>query len=145
MNSVSNNTSTFVVVPAYNEVSIIRSALEGLLQLNLSVVVVDDGSSDGTEALIADLPIYFLRHSINLGQGAALQTGTNFALLQGARIVVHFDADGQHCAADIAALTDPLHQGKADVVLGSRFLRPTDIKAVPFVRRWLLRCGKASN
>lgn len=145
MNQPSNSTSTFVVVPAYNEATIIRSALEGLLQLNLSVVVVDDGSSDGTEALVADLPIYFLRHSINLGQGAAIQTGTSFALSQGARIVIHFDADGQHSATDIAALTEPLHQGKADVVLGSRFLRPADIKAVPFARRWLLRCAKACN
>ena len=116
--------STFVIVPAFNEGEII-STLQGLIAAGYSVVVVDDGSTNGMDALVANLPVYFLRHPVNLGQGAALQTGMTFALQNGAEIIVHFDADGQHKVEDIETLLKPLHQGEADVVLGSRFLRET--------------------
>jgi glycosyltransferase involved in cell wall biosynthesis len=83
--------------------------------------------------------VYRLRHHINLGQGAALQTGTSFAVQQGAAIVVHFDADGQHRMEDIAELVAPLRAGEADIVFGSRFLRRADRESVPPTRRLLLR------
>ena len=137
--------SVFVIVPAYNEAPIIRSTIKQLLDLNYKVVVVDDGSSDNLWLEVSVLPVYLLRHRINLGQGAALQTGMTFALQEGAEILVHFDADGQHRAADISALIDPLRQGESELVFGSRFLRKTDREAVPFFRRLLLKIGVVVN
>lgn len=138
-NKSNENESVFVVIPAYNEASVIRSTLQPLIGLNYSIVVVDDGSSDSTWSMLADLPVYALRHPLNLGQGAALQTGMTFALLQGAEFIVHFDADGQHRVEDINVLVDPLRKGELDVVFGSRFLRDADRQAVPPSRRVLLR------
>lgn len=131
--------SVFIVVPAYNEARVIRSTLAPLLQTDYAVVLVDDGSQDDTWSIAESLPIYALRHPINLGQGAALQTGMTFALAQGAAIIVHFDADGQHRVEDIETLIEPLRKGEADVVLGSRFLRAETTKAIPLMRRMLLR------
>jgi glycosyltransferase involved in cell wall biosynthesis len=131
--------SRFVVVPAYNEASVIGLTVRPLIEAGYSVVVVDDGSSDGTWDAIQQLPVYGLRHPINLGQGAALQTGMTFALRQGADYVVHFDADGQHRPIDIHVVLEPLLEGKIDVALGSRFLSRSSAAAVPFRRRVFLR------
>lgn len=137
--------SVFIVVPTYNEATVIRSTIEQLIKLNYAVVAVDDGSSDNTWSVLSCLPIHALRHPINLGQGAALQTGTTFALQRGAEIIVHFDGDGQHKARDIEVLTEPLRRGETDVVFGSRFLRDADRQAVPFLRRILLRVAVVVN
>jgi glycosyltransferase involved in cell wall biosynthesis len=80
-----------------------------------------------------------LRHVINRGQGAALQTGIDFALRQGGAILVTFDADGQHVVDDIARLVEPIQQSRADVVLGSRFLGRT--VGIPWARWLLLKVG----
>ena len=82
------NSSVFVVVPAFNERNVILSTLQPLIKLNYTVVVVDDGSSDGTWSVLTNLPVYALRHAVNLGQGAALQTGMMFAL-QWANLLAH--------------------------------------------------------
>jgi glycosyltransferase involved in cell wall biosynthesis len=131
--------AVFLVVPVYNEQAVIEATLRRLMSSGYTLVVVDDGSSDETWAILGRLPVYRLRHSINLGQGAALQTGTSFAVQQGAAIIVHFDADGQHRPEDIAELIAPLRAGEADVVFGSRFLRSADCESVPPTRRVLLR------
>ncbi len=133
------NSSVFIIVPTYNEGIVIHSTLQPLIEADYAVIVVDDGSNDDTWDRLADLPVYALRHTCNLGQGAALQTGMTFALQQGAEILVHFDADGQHRSEDIDRLITPLRKGVCDVVLGSRFLRQIDRRAVPFFRRLLLR------
>ncbi|MEX1071976.1 MAG: glycosyltransferase family 2 protein [Anaerolineales bacterium] len=129
----------FIVVPAYNEGTVIRSTLKPLVDQGFSVVVVDDGSRDNTSRRLKDLGVYRLRHPFNLGQGAALQTAVSYALQQGAAFIVHFDADGQHSPEDIHGLLEPVIAGKADVVLGSRFLRQEDWQAVPPTRRLLLK------
>jgi glycosyltransferase involved in cell wall biosynthesis len=130
----------FVVVPAYNEGRVLRATLRALRDAgDYHVVVVDDGSRDNTWQVIRELPVYGLRHPVNLGAGAATQTGITFALERGADYVVLFDADGQHRAADIPVLLEPLVKGEADVALGSRFLRPADRAAVPPLKRLLLR------
>jgi glycosyltransferase involved in cell wall biosynthesis len=131
--------STFVIVPTLNEERVLRSTLEALLEYDYSIVVVDDGSRDSTWDIANSLPVYALRHPVNLGQGAALQTGMVFSLQQGAKILVHFDADGQHRPEDIQSLAEPIERGEADVVLGSRFLRQEDAQAVPPSRRIILR------
>lgn len=137
--------SIFVIIPAYNESRAIRSTVEPLIAYGYSVVVVDDHSMDQTRAVLQKLPVYYLRHPINLGQGAALQTGMDFALQQGAEFIIHFDADGQHQAEDISMLLEPLQRGQADVVIGSRFLRWEDRQEVPTLRQLFLRVAVLVN
>ena len=133
--------SIYVIVPAYNEGPVIRDTLTPLLSLGYTVVLVDDGSQDNTCERVSGLPIHLLRHPINLGQGAALQTGMDYVLSLGARAVVHFDADGQHPPERIQALLDPILSGQADIVLGSRFLDKQSSQAVPRLKRWVLKLG----
>jgi glycosyltransferase involved in cell wall biosynthesis len=133
------NDDTFVVLPAYNESRKIREVVAGVVAMYPNVVVVDDGSSDETAAEARAGGAVSLRHVVNRGQGASLQTGIDFALRRGARFIVTFDSDGQHEPADIAALLAPLREGRADVTLGSRFRGTTD--AMPRGRRLLLRAA----
>lgn len=134
----------FIVIPSYNEGKVIRQTVRSLGD-QYKIVVIDDASTDDTANAIRDLPIYYLRHDINLGQGAALQTGMDFALQQGADIVVHFDADGQHNPADIDRFVQVLRTEKVDIVLGSRFMRQEDLLAVPRLRRLFLRIARIIN
>ena len=129
----------FVVVPAYNEARMITSVVNRLKTKWPRIVVVDDGSTDGTASVLESCGVYVLRHAVNRGQGAALQTGIRFALLKGAAIVVTFDADGQHQDEDIDALVAPVRTGGYDVALGSRFLGSAD--RMPTRRRLLLKCA----
>jgi len=115
-------TGVFVVVPAYNEMPAIQDVLTELSAVVPNVVVVDDGSSDGTYEASCGLARWTLRHLVNRGQGAALQTGIEFALRLGAEFIVTFDADGQHRVEDIVRIVAPLRRGECDVALGSRFL-----------------------
>ncbi len=135
----------FVIIPAYNEATVLRSTIQSLIDVNMKIVVVDDNSKDETWSILQNLPVYALRHVINLGQGAALQTGMTFALVKGAQIIVHFDADGQHRAKDIETMIEPILRGEADVVLGSRFLRKEDAFEIPFSRRVTLRVAVLVN
>ncbi len=140
-----NRSQIFAVVPAYNEGKVIRSTLRPLVAAGYSVVVVDDGSTDDTWRQLQNLGVHRLKHPINLGQGAALQTAVSYALKAGAQYIVHFDADGQHNIDDIPGLLKPILTGKADVVLGSRFLRQSDLQAVPPRRRLLLKAAVLVN
>jgi glycosyltransferase involved in cell wall biosynthesis len=128
---------TFVVMAAYNEAAVIADVVRGLRQAYEHVVVIDDGSSDGTFDAVRPVAAWALRHAVNRGQGAALQTGIRFALAQGADYIVTFDADGQHRVEDIQRLLAPLQAGQAEIALGSRFLGSTE--GMPTSRRWLLR------
>lgn len=130
---------TFVVVRALNEASTLGGVARALLAAGYSVVVVDDGSTDETAAVARSLPLLFVRHRVNLGPGAALQTGFRAALAAGAERLVSFDADGQHAVDDVERLLAPIVDGRADAVYGSRFLRAADRRLVPFPRRLLLR------
>src|SRR4051812_28226710 len=86
----------WIVVPAFNEnARVLRSVLLALSSFGYSIVVVDDGSAETVEPDLTGLPVHLLRHLTNLGHGAALQTGMDYALAKGAEIIVHFDADGQ--------------------------------------------------
>jgi glycosyltransferase involved in cell wall biosynthesis len=111
----------WVVIAAYNEARVIDRVVGDVLRCGASVVVVDDGSSD-TTAEAASGANAVIRHPVNLGQGAALQTGIDYALAERADIIVTFDADGQHRAADIESLVSALGAAQADFALGSRFL-----------------------
>lgn len=112
-----------VIIAAYNEAENIEKVLNDLIKTNFKIVVVDDGSADNTVKLIDDSKVYLLQHQLNCGQGAALQTGIEFARknLQ-IEVFVTMDADGQHQIKDIAPLIEPIVEKKVDVVFGSRFL-----------------------
>ncbi|HEY1816663.1 MAG TPA: glycosyltransferase family 2 protein [Kofleriaceae bacterium] len=112
--------STWVVIAAYNEGKVIREVVSEVAAAGWSVAIVDDGSRDDTAAAARIPGVVVLEHGINLGQGAALQTGIELALRRGAQQIVTFDADGQHDAGCIQALVDALET--ADIALGSRFL-----------------------
>ena len=118
------DSSVWVVIPAYNEAEVIEEVLRELLDYNSSyqVVVVDDGSSDGTATAAGGLPVHVLVHPINLGQGAALATGIEYALREKAETIVTFDADGQMRPQDIGVLVNEVVSSGVDVALGSRFL-----------------------
>ena len=114
--------SIWIVVPAFNEEATISAAVASLSSLNCEVVVVDDCSADRTADRACAAGAYVVSHPINLGQGAALQTGLAFALRKGATHVVTFDADLQHRAQDVSKLLKALQEAGADFALGSRFL-----------------------
>ena len=134
--STGDNHGTWIVIPAYNEERVIAGVVGEAIRSGHRVVVVDDGSSDATAEIAARTTDVVVRHPINLGQGAALQTGITFALAQGAEFIVTFDADGQHRIADVSKLLDALAERQADFALGSRALGQTT--NMPGSRRLLL-------
>ena len=138
-----NPLPVFVVIPAFNEQAVIGEVLQDLVPLGYQLLVVDDGSTVNLKEKLMGWPVTVLRHRVNLGQGAALQTGIRYALAHHAGYVVTFDADGQHRASDIARLLQPLLDNKADIVLGSRFLQTDNL--VPAGRRRLLKTARLVN
>jgi len=128
--------SVWVICPAYDEEATIAHVATSIKSAGLTLIVVDDGSNDCTSDCAARAGAVVVRHPINLGQGAALKTGIEYALSQGADILVTFDADGQHRVSDIPALLDALARERADFALGSRFLNHSP--NVPIIRRMLL-------
>ncbi|MCE5214166.1 MAG: glycosyltransferase family 2 protein [Methanobacterium sp.] len=116
----------WVIVPAYNEENILGKVLKELFKKGLKIVIVDDGSTDETyriaKAIIKENPGrgYLYHHPINRGLGATLKTGIEACLQKKADILVTFDADGQHNPDDILPVCQPIIQGRADVVIGSR-------------------------
>jgi polyprenyl-phospho-N-acetylgalactosaminyl synthase len=130
------STSIWLIIPAKNEAPVIGRVVADLTVRGFTVVVVDDGSTDETGVKAGAAGAIVVTHPINLGQGAALQTGLRFALHRGADYIVTFDADGQHRAADIDGLIDSLTTNNADFALGSRFLGGA--LAMPMSRRLLL-------
>jgi glycosyltransferase involved in cell wall biosynthesis len=112
------------VLPAFNERSRIASVLAAVGALRLPeqprLIVVDDGSSDGTAEAAQRAGAQVVSHRVNLGKGAALLTGVEAAVAGGADLVVVMDADGQHDPSDLPLLLEPLIDGRADLVLGYR-------------------------
>lgn len=139
MNAMSQSKKVWVVIAAYNEGVRLEKTLRNVCARYENVVIVDDGSRDTTSQVASRHPVWLLRHAINCGQGAALQTGIDFALAQGADSIVTFDADGQHDVKDIERLLEPLDAGQVDVVLGSRFLGQT--VGMPWARFVVLKLG----
>jgi polyprenyl-phospho-N-acetylgalactosaminyl synthase len=139
MQSTPSSEAVWVVCPAFNEAKTIGAVLSALRGAGYRVAVVDDGSQDATGRTAQDAASAVITHPINLGQGAALKTGIDYALSRGAEFIVTFDTDGQHRVADIPRLLDALIANDADFALGSRFLgRP---QSMPMLRKLLLRAA----
>ena len=119
---MSDRRAIFVIIPCYNEAGIIRETIAAVIEKGYSIIVVDDHSIDNTKEQLKEIPLIYIRHRMNLGQGAALQTGITVALKKGAESLVTFDADGQHDANDIERMLKKLREDQLDIVLGSRFL-----------------------
>ena len=130
-----------VVVPMYNEAQVVATVVSDLRAEFPHVVCVDDGSRDDSAEVAALAGATVVRHPLNLGQGAALQTGIEYALRAGATYIVTFDADGQHRVADAIAMLHLARTKDVEVVLGSRFLQRTTSASVPVARRLLLRAA----
>lgn len=126
-----------VVIPAYNEAKVIGKVVREVKDKVSQVIVVDDGSTDQTAEIARQAGATVTTHFLNRGQGAALQTGINFALNSGADIIVTFDADNQHRAEEIEEVVKPLLLGQVDAVLGSRFLNKKN--QIPFSRKIILK------
>jgi polyprenyl-phospho-N-acetylgalactosaminyl synthase len=131
-----SSSTVWVICPAYNEEATIARVVASVRSEGFNLVVVDDGSNDRTRDRAAAAGASVVGHPINLGQGAALKTGIDYALSRGADILVTFDGDGQHRVSDIPALLEVLARERADFALGSRFLGQSP--NMPPVRRLLL-------
>jgi glycosyltransferase involved in cell wall biosynthesis len=120
------NRDVCVIIPVYNEGEVVRQTIEQVLAYYSNVVCVDDGSRDNSAQRIQETKALLVEHPINMGQGAALQTGIEFALQDPhTNYFVTFDADGQHDPKDVGTMLTALKHDKLDVVLGSRFLGAT--------------------
>ena len=118
----SREADTWVVIPLYNEAQVIGDVVRELVPAFSNVVCIDDGSRDGGAEIARSAGAHIVTHPINLGQGAALQTGFEYALEQGAQFVVTFDADGQHRVVDAQAMLTRAREEDFAIVFGSRFL-----------------------
>lgn len=116
-------TDTWLVVPLYNEGTVIREVLTEARKTFPNIICIDDGSKDNSAQLAHEAGAVVLRHPINLGQGAALQTGFEyFSQHTDGRYVVTFDADGQHRVIDAVAMRERAERDDLSIIFGSRFL-----------------------
>jgi glycosyltransferase involved in cell wall biosynthesis len=131
---------TWVVIPLFCEASVVGDVVRGLREQFDHVVCVDDGSTDDSAAAAQEAGAVVVRHAVNLGQGAALQTGVAYALRDArTRSVLTVGVEGQHRVEDAAAMVRRLHAEQLDVVFGSRFLdRRTELDPL---RRMVLRAA----
>lgn len=133
MDAPTNQNFVIALIPAYNESRNIAKVISEAANHVTSIVVIDDGSQDDTAKIAESTGVKVIRHIHNMGKGAALKTGFIECLKQNPDFVVTIDADGQHDPAEIPNLLKPLEEGRADVVIGSRFVNNSS--AIPTYRR----------
>lgn len=132
------------IIPAFNEEKKIAKVIDEVNKYVSEIVVVDDCSLDGTYEIVRGMDVVALRHIINRGQGAALQTGNEYAYRQGADIVVHIDADGQFFPSEIDDMVAPIVKNECDIVFGSRFMGKES--NMPFFKKHIImRLGRFVN
>lgn len=113
-----------IIIPAYNEAESIAGVISAVKKElpDAGIVVINDGSVDATSSIAKGLGVTVVDLPYNMGIGAAMQTGYRYAALNGYDIAVQVDGDGQHPPDQITYLIRPISEGKADMVIGSRFL-----------------------
>jgi glycosyltransferase involved in cell wall biosynthesis len=125
----------WIVIPAFNEATVISDVVGDVLLVFDNVVCVDDGSRDDTAEQAWRAGAHVVRHPVNLGQGAAIQTGVEYARSRpGAAVFATFDADGQHRIADVIRMVNRLRTEELDIVVGTRFADGTP-NNMPTLRR----------
>jgi len=129
-------TEGVIIIPVYNEEKNVRAVLEEIRGegIDWDIVAVDDGSTDRSRELLEDMRVILISHPVNLGYGAAVQTGLRYAVKEGYGTVVLMDADGQHVPSEIPKLLRGVENG-ADIVIGSRLLGPAAEYRIPLLRR----------
>ncbi|MDC0523095.1 glycosyltransferase family 2 protein [Nitrosopumilus sp.] len=121
-------------IPAYNEENNISEIIKNLQKITNKIIVCDDGSSDSTATIAKEMGALVVKHETNLGYGAAIRSIFLKAREEKSEFLITLDSDGQHRIEDISTVLDPLKTGKADIVIGSRFLN-NDGKNVPSYRK----------
>lgn len=132
---------TWLIIPCFNEGSVIGDVITNARATFPNIVAVNDGSADNSAVAIHAAGAHLVNHPVNLGQGAAIQTGVEYARAQpGAKIFVTFDADGQHQVKDVVAMVDRLRAEPVDIIVGTRFGRPrSEDDQVPLIKRIVLK------
>ncbi len=133
------NQDVWLIIPCFNEGSVIGDVIRNARKTFPNIVAVNDGSSDNSAEAIHAAGAFLVNHPVNLGQGAALQTGVEFARQQpGAQFFVTFDADGQHQVKDVVAMLERLRSEDVDIITGTRFAGQENSQ-VPWLKRLVLR------
>ena len=127
---------TLAIVPAYNEEHSIGTVLEEIrgADVDLHVVVVNDASEDGTAAIAAGAGAAVLNLPFNVGIGGAMQAGYQYALEHGFELAIQVDGDGQHDPREIGRVLEPILDGRADLVVGTRFVEGGGYRGTPLRR-----------
>lgn len=135
------NQDTWLIIPCFNEGTVIGDVIRHARETFPNIVAVNDGSSDNSAEEIHKAGAHLVNHPVNLGQGAAIQTGVEYARSQpGAQYFVTFDADGQHQVKDVVSMLDRLRNEDVDIIVGTRFGRPRkEDDQVPWIKRLVLK------
>tara|TARA_Y100001970_G_scaffold276794_1_gene380057 strand:+ start:220 stop:900 length:681 start_codon:yes stop_codon:yes gene_type:complete len=129
--------NVYILIPVFNEDKKIKSVISELSPSFKNIVAVNDGSTDSTQEILESLDVVILRHSINLGAGAAISTGFKFIQNQkNAQAVVTFDADGQHSVEDAREFAREILVCEEEVIFGSRFINSKS--NIPIIKRIVL-------
>ncbi len=136
--------NVFCIIPALNEEKNISLVVNQVKKLVNKVIVVDDGSIDNTRELAHKAGAIVLKHIVNRGQGAALETGNQYSIKHGADIIVHFDADNQFIANEILEVIKPIKENQFDIVFGSRFMTKKS-KLPPFKKHIIMPLARLIN
>lgn len=136
---MSGFSDTWLIVPCYNEGTVIFDVLTSARETFPNIVGVNDGSADDSAAQIRAAGAHLVDHPVNLGQGAAIQTGVEYARAQpGAKYFVTFDADGQHQVKDVMRMIERLRTEPLDIIVGTRFAGQENSQ-VPWIKRAVLK------
>ncbi len=138
-----NTKDTLILIPAYNEAKNIVFVIDNLKKYFTEILVVNDGSTDDTKLILKLKKVNFINHVINLGQGAALETGFNYFIKNKKyRYVITFDADGQHRSLDAYKMMNLIKKNNYQAVIGSRFKSEDSINQIPLLKKLTLILAK---
>jgi dolichol-phosphate mannosyltransferase len=130
--ALNSDMKTCVLIPSYNESRTIGNLIKEIKAMNLDVVVVDDGSLDGTPVIARQAGAQVILHGRNMGKGISLRDGFEYALKKGYEVVITMDGDGQHDPKSLYSFLEKAGSSKAGIIIGNRMKDPTNM---PFIRR----------
>ena len=138
-----SNDDTLVIIPVFNEEKRIEKTIISVMNIFKNILIINDGSTDNTLSIIKRFPVKLISHCINLGQGAALDSGLKyFCKSKKYNYVVTFDGDGQHNINDVVEMLNLAKQKKIEILLASRFKDKKFSTHIPFIKRNILKLAK---